>query len=46
MDFDIMSFSRRIFLSLKDRVKVVQMLESGRSSWIIAAEFNVGPFNF
>ena len=41
-----MSLSKCKFLSLEDHVKVVQMLESGHSSQIIAAQFNVGPFNF
>ena len=41
-----MSLSKRKFLCLEDSVKVVQMLESGRSSQIIATEFNIGPFNF
>ena len=38
----IMSLSKRKFLSLEDRVKVVQMLEYGRPSRITATEFNVG----
>ena len=38
--------SQNVNSSLKDCVKLVQMLESGRSSRIIATEFNVGPFNF
>ena len=46
LEFAIMSLSQRNFLSLEDRVKAVQMLESGRSSRIIAAEFNIGPINF
>ena len=38
----IMSLSKRKFLSLEDRVKMVRMLDSERSSRIIASEFGVG----